>query len=519
MSNKNLFASQSSLSKSIKPTDTINHAGGTAYSLNDKAALAQLAATGCFNGTYYVSEKEQLEVTLTLANKVEPSFLAKLAVYARQESLMKDMPALLVAVLANKDSKLLAQVFPQVIDSPKMARNFVQIIRSGVTGRKSLGTLPKQLLANYLEGLSDEQLFRADVGNDPSLQDVIKLVHPKPSNKSRSALYGYLLNKKYDKRKLCSLVKKFEDFKKDLTGPIPDVSFQKLTALSLTPNHWKQIAENATWTQTRMNLNTFLRHGVFTDSKMVDLIAERLQDSNLIAKAKVFPYQLFSAFLNVEGAVPSKIKLALQRAADLSLTNVPELDAKIYVAVDTSGSMSFPITGNRGTATSKMRCIDVAALFASAIMRKNPDAEIIPFDTTVHRHTLNPLDSIMTNAKTLSGFGGGGTACSIALASLNKRKAKGDLVIYVSDLESWVDSEQVSKTQMMVEWLEFKKRNPAAKLACIDITPNTTTQANERPDVLNVGGFSDEVFSVIARFVKMGNDKDLWVKTIESVSL
>ena len=161
----------------------------------------------------------------------------------------------------------------------------------------------------------------------------------------------------------------------------------------------------------------------------------------------------------------------------------------------------------------------MAALIASAILRKNPDAEVIPFDTRVHDHRLNPLDSVVTNAKTLAKFGGGGTNCSAALEHVNKKSGKGDLVIYVSDNESWVDSGRSRSTAMMTEWNKFKTRNPGAKLVCIDITPNGTTQAHDREDILNVGGFSDQVFDVIARFVELGNNKDLWVKTIESIQL
>src|SRR6185295_10415967 len=215
--------------KVTKAPNTVNHAGGTAYTLGDKAALAQLAMTGCFNGTYYVSDKEQLTKTLELANKLPPEFVAKLAVYARQKGLMKDMPAVLAAVVAGKDSDLLSKIFSRVVDNPKMLRNFVQVIRSGATGRKSLGTRPKKLIQAYLDSLSDEQVMKADVGNDPSLQDIIKLVHPKPTNKQRSALYGYLLDKEYNKRDLCSLAKEYEVFKKELGGEIPDVPFQMLT--------------------------------------------------------------------------------------------------------------------------------------------------------------------------------------------------------------------------------------------------------------------------------------------------
>lgn len=529
MSNKNLFSNKSKkATKSVvsakvtKAPNTVNHAGGSAYTLSDKAALAQLAMTGCFNGTFYVSDQEQLKKTLELANKLPPEFVAKLAVYARQKGLMKDMPAVLAAVVAGKDSTLLGQIFSRVIDNPKMLRNFVQVIRSGATGRKSLGTSPKRLIQNYLESLNDEQLFKADVGNDPSLQDIIKLVHPKPSNKQRSALYGYLLDKEYNKRDLCKLAKEFEAFKKELGGEIPDVPFQMLTALPLTDKHWAQIAENATWNQIRMNLNTFSRHHVLKDRQLVKKLAAKLSDVEQVKKAKVFPYQLFTAFQNVEASMPVELTNALQDAAEASLENIPDFDGKVYVMVDTSGSMSSPVTGYRGSVTTKMRCIDVAALVAAAIMRKNPNTEVIPFDTSVHSHRLNPRDSIMTNAKTLAGFGGGGTNCSEALAYVNRKSGKGDLVIYVSDNESWVDSGRSSYgrgTATMQEWNKFKTRNPNAKLVCIDITPSTSTQAHDREDILNVGGFSDSVFDVIARFVELGNNKDLWVKTIESVSL
>lgn len=524
MANKNLFSNKNkkvTVSRKVTlSTNTINEAGGTAYKLSDKAALAQYAMTGTLNGTYYSSDEEQLKKVLELANKVEPAFVAKLAVYAREQGLMKDMPAVLAAVVASRDSALLEQIFERVIDNPKMLRNFVQVIRSGAVGRKSFGTRVKRLIQNYLGNLTDDQLFKADVGNDPSLQDIIKLVHPKPSNKKRSAMYGYLLGKEYSTRDLAPLAKEFERFKKEMSGEIPDVPFQMLTALPLTDAHWSQIADNATWNQTRMNLNTFARHNVLKDRNVVVKLAQRLSNPELVRKAKVFPYQLFTAYLNVDAGMPINLTNALQDAADEALNNIPEFSGKVYVMADTSGSMSSPATGNRGSATSKMRCVDVAGLVSAAILHKNPDAEIIPFDTTVHvNHRLNPRDSIMTNAKQLASYGGGGTNCSAALQYVNNKGGKGDLVIYVSDNESWVDSNRYRSTSTMTEWNKFKARNPNAKLVCIDIQPNSTTQAHDREDVLNIGGFSDTCFEVINKFVKLGNNKDLWIKTIEAVKI
>jgi 60 kDa SS-A/Ro ribonucleoprotein len=62
-------------------------------------------------------------------------------------------------------------------------------------------------------------------------------------------------------------------------------------------------------------------------------------------------------------------------------------------------------------------------------------------------------------------------------------------------------------------------KNPSAKLVCIDLQPNRTTQALERKDVLNVGGFSDEVFEVVERFAAGTLDSAHWIGLIEEVNL
>lgn len=520
MSNKNLFKSAV---KSIKAPNTINNSGATAYSLSDKAALAQLALTGCFNNTYYVSDKDQLDNIIRLGSQLPVEFVAKLAVYARQHGLMKDTPAVLAAIVAARDVQLLKRIFPKVIDDPKMLRNFVQVIRSGVTGRKSLGTALKKLIEGYFNSLTDEQVFKANVGNDPSLKDILKLAHPRPLTNSRSALYKYLLGNEIQDD-LILLVSQFENFKNGNSLEVPDVPFQMLTALPLNDRDWKKIASKMTFNQIRMNLNTLLRHNVLSDNALVDKLAAKLSDKNEVARSGIFPYQLFTAFLNIDSNIPKKLSVALQLAAEHSLTNIPDVKEQSYILVDTSGSMTSPVTGHRGSATTKMRCIDAAALIASSFMRKNPAmVEVIPFDTRVHAASLNAMDSMMTNAKKLAGYGGGGTDCAAPLRYLNDRNAKGNLVIMISDNESNPGilgrGHYNRGTNMAEEWNKYKARNLKAKLVCLDLTPNSTTQIESQKDVLNLGGFSDNVFSVISMFMENGNDHSLWTNVIDSVEI
>jgi 60 kDa SS-A/Ro ribonucleoprotein len=59
-----------------------------------------------------------------------------------------------------------------------------------------------------------------------------------------------------------------------------------------------------------------------------------------------------------------------------------------------------------------VQCVDVAALVAASVLRKNQSATVLPFEQAVVPVDLNSRDSVMTNAGRLASIGGGGTNCS-----------------------------------------------------------------------------------------------------------
>jgi 60 kDa SS-A/Ro ribonucleoprotein len=577
VANKNLFKSQSS---KRPPTTVKNAAGGRAYERGPKLALAQMAATGCLGGTFYTSPEQELSTILDLCSQNSPEFVAKAAVYARKRGFMKDAPALMVAHLASLQTtegrNAFTQAFPLVMDNAKMVRNFVQIIRSGQAGRKSFGSRPKKMVQAWFNGIPDHALFNSSIGQDPSLGDIISLVHPLPRTDSRRALYGYLkgtegitreaferlpqderVNRHGDPRfyfvdDLPPLVQAYEKLKRgEWNGEqLPRVNFQMLTSLKLTREQWAEVAMTMSWYALRMNLNTLLRHGVFDIPGMTPKIVARLTDPESIRKAKAFPYQLLTAYLYADDKLPRAVKNALQDAMEVACENVPLIGSgRILICPDVSGSMKEAITGKRDQ-VSKINRIHVAALFAAALMRKNPDADIMPFANEVRGDIkFNPRDSIMTNAERVYTAASGGTRMSAPLLLANAAQRKYEAVLYISDDESWMDSEgrhygpcgkqlwsatgygwpytgqrhpstkDWGATQTLEEWNKFERRNHGAKLVCIDLTPNTTMQVIDRPDILNVGGFSDAVFTMVDSFVKGEMTPEHWVGEIERVNL
>ena len=112
MANKTLF--KSLIGKLMPATNAFNEEGAPAYALSPKHQLAQYAATGCLNTTFYATADEQLAKGIELCAEVDTEFIAKTAVFCREQGFMKDMPALLAASLSVQDHELLARIFPRV---------------------------------------------------------------------------------------------------------------------------------------------------------------------------------------------------------------------------------------------------------------------------------------------------------------------------------------------------------------------------------------------------------------------
>jgi 60 kDa SS-A/Ro ribonucleoprotein len=545
MANSTLFSSLKSL---LPRTDSVNEAGGRAYELTPKHALAQMAAAGCFNGVFYGNAENQLDELQKLIAQVDDNvFLAKLAVYSRERAFMKDMPAALLLALSKKDTVLFHQVFDRVVDNGRVLRTLFQMIRSGQFGRTGLSSSLQRAFQRWLNEASVGKLLSASIGNDPSLRDVLRMARPTPKDNARRALFGWLTDKERSKwapatvADLPEQVQGLIAFRQAETAELQtlisgglSVRWDLLADAAKSPLVWQAIARQMGPQALRMNLNTLLRHEVLNDARMVDYVADRIADPDEILRSRQFPYQYLAAYVNASAELPHKIKAALHKAAEIACGNVPELPGPVIIGLDTSGSMSCPVTGNRGRgATSKMRCVDVAALFAAAILRRNPDSVVVPFDTQAYDAKVDPSDSILSLSERLAKFGGGGTDCSIPLREANTkyRNRKFAGCVLVSDNESWVYANRAfaygthGSTGVMTEWPAFVKNQSrlqsgnisGPKLVCINIQPYGTTQAPERSDILNIAGFSDAVFNVVASY--LADDVNRFVAEVEAVRL
>jgi len=514
--------------------------GHKAYSLHPEQTLAELACVGTFHNTYYNSAETQLQTMMSLAEEVSmewPEFLAKVAVYSRQKAHMKDMPAAFLALLSTKDTNLFNQVFHRVIDNVRMIRGFVQIMRSGMVGRNSLGSAPKKRVQEAIQRLHPTQLLNGSVGNDPSLADVIKLAHPRPvptqhmtADEMKHA-FAWILGKEWNYDHLPRVFKEYEAFKESSDYELPKVNFRLIDGLpTMTDEHWKELGFTMNWTTLRMNLNTLMRHKCLEDKALVAHAAKVLSDPDNVRKSKCFPYQLVTALNYMNEEMPRALTNALQDALEVSVENVPPVPGKVLVTVDISGSMTHAVSGDYRSQTS---CLDVACLFGAVVYKGNPDSKVTAFSERLYHPTLNSRDSLATIAKKIKGTGfHGATNWDAAIHWALQEGVKFDAIMWFSDMEAnldsmrapakhgyWYDAGSTSAQKLLAEYR--RRVNPDVKIITVNLAANeghAQVEGKFDPNVLQIAGFSDRVFEVISTFVE-GGEPGHWVRVINDIEV
>jgi 60 kDa SS-A/Ro ribonucleoprotein len=202
----------------------------------------------------------------------------------------------------------------------------------------------------------------------------------------------------------------------------------------------------------------------------------------------------------------------VEDALEQTLTRVTTGPGDVTVAVDVSGSMSSTVSPR-----SRVRCVDVGALFGAALTRSNPDARLLTFNTVARPLACDGPLRQTTHA--IRDRLGGGTACAAPLEWLLHRDQRPDLVVLISDSESWYDTSVSRQTRATAAWRVLLRRNPDAKLVSLDLQPYRTSQVPEHESILHIGGFSDRLFDVIRRFREHALGPGHWVREIERTQL
>jgi 60 kDa SS-A/Ro ribonucleoprotein len=383
-------------------TKTVNLAGGEAYKSSNELELLTALLTSFMDEKYYESSNDRVNRIGQLAAK-NPLFAAKAAVLARHEFGMRSVTHVLASLLAPyiSGADWAESFYSAIIRRPD---DMTEIVAYHLSRKQKMSNAMKKGLAAAFAKFDEYQLakYRSN-GKSVSLVDVMRLTHPSPSERNAEAL------KKLKEGTLVS-TETWEAKLSDAGKAEGDKDANKAAA-------WKEVIERMGYMALLRNLRNIEQQA----PEIIPIAAERLVSKEAIRKSLVLPFRFYNA---IENVTDRNLKIALSRAADISVENVPRLEGKTLIAVDVSGSMM----GRPET---------IARMFA-AILFKACDSMVLTFATGAKFENLNPADSVFGVMGGIRFSGGGTNFHSI----FETATIPYDRIIILSDMHGWMPSSQ-----------------------------------------------------------------------------
>lgn len=466
---------------------TTNRCGYPAYKMADKEKLVTATLTTMFGEQkFYGSTDSDIVRLATQCAKSDPSFLCKLAAYARNEMNLRSVSHVLVAIIAREAGGeytrlAVRNVVQRVDDLTEILSYYIN------TYGKPVPNALKREISSILGGgkFSEYQLAKYNGGNKSlKIKDAIRLTHPKAVNDEVSAV----------------LKKVLDD---ELAGPLTWET--ELSAKGNTKEVWESlISANA------IPYMAMLRNLKNMASKKVDLapVLAKLSDPVQVKKSRQLPFRFYSAYrtLKNEGLMTPEIHKALEKALTHSIDNLEQIKGRTLIAVDVSGSM-----GDRISKKSDVTCADIASLLGSMASRICEDATVCYFDSAdswsctggrkgYRIEHYGKFDSVLATAEK-NAFHGGGTDMSLpmkyALQESDSHIKPFDRIIYFSDNMCNSSWNGIAKTvQHLAD--DYRKRfNPEFFVHAVDLQGYGTQQFIGKHTNI-IAGWNENVLSFIS---------------------
>lgn len=489
-----------------QPTLQYNAKGNLQYQKSAKEMFVNIV-TGALYGkdTFYKSNDEifaQLKSVITdlIKEKGGISFAANAIIYARNELGMRNFPVLasveLIKQVREKGLKVpnLKSVVSGVIGRADQLTDIYAYCLSEFGKRSAIPLSIKRGVAEAFTKFDNYQLSKYKASRkEVTLQDVIRLVHPKPKNQLQ--------------------VKSFYDTAHDeLQTPI---TWETVLSEEGKKPESERTDKSLLWEGLIMedhlpymallsNLRNIAQAGV--SEQAINIVADRIVNEAVSQKFKQFPSKYYKALVELEKVdAPVRLISALHDALDNSADNIPYFGKDVLILLDTSGSMGHAWHKYGGFSLNpyepgRSDCSHQTMLFAAQLIKASKGAHnltVIQFSDEAKDVTklVRPNDSIVTTIETLlKEAQNGGTnfesAVRLVSSKINRKEINPDVVFVLTDGE--IDG---LVTYSLPKLNSFVPQN-ALKFV-INAAAASTSPFNPNQGWNKLYGYSDNIFKLI----------------------
>lgn len=391
----------------VNTNKTVNKSGNAAYKMKDKEKLVTQVLCSFFNEKkFYGDNSAEMQETIKRVIKTDPKFIANLAVFARREFNMRSVSHVLIAHLAHEvEGKPYVRKATKAVSLRGDDVTEIMACYLDMFGKPIPNALKKGI-SDTMQGF-DEYTLAKYKGNGKSvkMRDLLCLCRPTPINAAQSELWKRLLNDELE---------------------TPYTWETELSAKGNNADTWEKLIDSGKVGYMALLRN--LRNILQANPSNIKKVLETIENPERVKKSKQLPFRYLSAYKELGNIGGSRVFDALENAVEASIDNIPKLDGTTVIAVDTSGSMGWAVSGN-----SKTSCGEIAMLLGLCANKICENSYFYTFNTSIKKHAISHRSGILEQATRT--YCGGGTDMSLPFERLIGERIKADRIIILSDNE------------------------------------------------------------------------------------
>lgn len=358
----------------IKTYDTDNYKFGEieeqkpsrrqrSHTVNQKKNLVQSLCYGAADKKYfnfdYVVDNDAFKIIFSFANGTDKDieYLTKALLYAKKNSLIKELPIYGLVVLSASPHPLAKQSFKKIFDKMIVEVDDLKVFSDIISSKavRGWGRMIRTIVGQKLKDITvrDAIKYRGEpaerysnaLGNpfaSSRLKNLIILSHVRPDTNQQKVLFKWLIGKSVEgSRNIPSQIIELEKMKAtaDLTGATTTEAVKMSNLpISVIPNRLsdeavRHLFMNATFEEIIDNWSMFVSKEVFMNEDCVKHASEIFSSSQTIRKSGMLPYEYLELLSTAVDRSKHELTQALQKAIETSYINLPEVDKKVAVLV------------------------------------------------------------------------------------------------------------------------------------------------------------------------------------------
>ncbi len=441
-------------------------------------------------GGFYENAGTQTERFIDLTDRIYdslgPEFLAKASVFARNELGMRSAAQLVAAYLNNKTFAEKRGYYNYFIHRPDDIAEIFAILETTLPQKRSHALI--RGAGDYLSSMDRYTLSRYKLQEKNwNMYDLINICHA-----HSKVIDAYKADERIEAETWRASISAAEDDLSKAANWVNLVEEHKLAYLALMRN-------------LRNILDSADKLGYNLDWVQEYLIPQ-ITNEGAVRNSLVFPYQIYTAYLNINDAAPV-ILAALAQAFLYSVQNMPELPGTTAIMLDVSGSMESEVSAH-----SRMTIKQLGACYAAAMYLKNRQNTIfIKFGSYAKEQHYSGMLSPFTliNKMAANDNCDYGTSVSSAFQELRQPVSR---ILLVSDQQTMGDTHSLWgwNPNGLDIYNDYCRRYGPCHLYSFDLGNYKSQVANpNNPNVHLLTSLTDKVVSLIPYLEDGGKLEDM----------